>query len=79
MHAADTSLFESGREAAGATTVEADHVDPAGGCDFRGVDAHRLADWDRLGHWAMRGSHKSLNGPYSLRECQHGSADEVLA
>ena len=54
MHAADTGLLEGGGEAAGAATVEAQHVNASISRDLRGIDAHRLADWDRLGHRVVR-------------------------
>ena len=50
VHAADAGLLEGGGEAAGAAAVETDYIDAAGGFDLRGIDAHRLADRNRLGH-----------------------------
>ena len=53
VHAADAGLLEGGGEASGAAAVEADHIDTTGGCDIRGVDAHRFSDWNRLWHRAV--------------------------
>ena len=60
VHTADAGLLEGGGEAAGAAAVEAYHIDAAGGCHLRGIDAHRLPVRNRLGHRAGKVEQQSL-------------------